>query len=360
MKDIYRKLTEMQEKSRLSVLATIIKQEGPSPRGIGTKCLILDDGSFEGTIGGGVLEAQTLQAARKVFKTGLPIRLAFSLKGVDVAGTDMLCGGDVEVFLEPIPLKGETHLLLFDKAMKITDQGGAGLLAAVIDKRGWQKGAVPRVFLEKNGERTGSLGGMHELEDALWKKMDGILASAKPCIVHLQDNANNQMDVFVEPVVSNPVLYVFGAGHVSRQIVPCASRVGFQVVVIDDRRDFADTRHFPDAKDVYQLPFEGVMEKLPVHELSYLVIVTRGHMHDKNVLAQALKTKAAYIGMIGSSQKRNIIYKKLLEEGFTQKDLSRVHSPIGLDIGAETPEEIAVSIVAELIKVRAGRMRIDD
>ena len=187
--------------------------------------------------------------------------------------------------------------------------------------------------------------------------MDGILASRQPCIIPLQDSAKNQMDVFVEPVVSDPVLYIFGAGHVSRQTVPCACRVGFQVVVIDDRPDFADTVHFPDARDVYHLPFEGVMDRLPVHGLSYLVIVTRGHMHDKNVLAQALKTKAAYIGMIGSTRKRDIIYKKLLEEGFTQKDLSRVHSPIGLDIGAETPEEIAISIVAELIKVRAGQQR---
>ena len=162
------------------------------------------------------------------------------------------------------------------------------------------------------------------------------------------------MEIFVEPVVSDPVLYVFGAGHISRQIVPVASRVGFQVVVIDDRADFADTSHFPEARDIYQLPFEEVMDRFSIHELSYLVIVTRGHMHDKNVLAQALKTEAGYIGMIGSSRKRDIIYEKLLEEGFTEKDLSRVHSPIGLDIGAETPEEIAVSIVAELIMVRRG------
>jgi xanthine dehydrogenase accessory factor len=96
------------------------------------------------------------------------------------------------------------------------------------------------------------------------------------------------------------------------------------------------------------------MDRLAVNESSYLVIVTRGHIHDKNVLAQALKTDARYIGMIGSSRKRNIIYEKLIEEGFTRKELSGVHSPIGLEIGAETPEEIAVSIVAELIKVRAG------
>jgi xanthine dehydrogenase accessory factor len=244
--------------------------------------------------------------------------------------------------------------LVFDKAIKIADQGGVGLLATVIDQARWEYGTAPRVFIEKSGIRTGSLGGMQELEDAILKEMDRILSSKVPCILQVQDHTGNQVEVFVEPVVSDPVLYVFGAGHVSRQIVPLASRVGYQVVVIDDRADFADSSHFPEARDIYQLPFEEVMDRLSIHELSYLVIVTRGHMHDKNVLAQALKTKAGYIGMIGSSRKRNIIYEKLLEEGFTEKDLSRVHSPIGLDIGAETPEEIAVSIVAELIEVRRG------
>jgi xanthine dehydrogenase accessory factor len=124
--------------------------------------------------------------------------------------------------------------------------------------------------------------------------------------------------------------------------------------VIDDRQEFADIKNFPDAKEVHKFPFEGVMERLPVDESSYLVIVTRGHVHDKDVLAQALKTDARYIGMIGSTRKRNIIYEKLIEEGFTKEELNRVHSPIGLEIGAETPEEIAVSIVAELIMIRAG------
>jgi len=351
---MYDKLVEMYQNGRFAVLATIIKQAGPTPRGIGTKCLILDDGSFTGTIGGGILEAQTLEEAKKVFETGLPIRLEFSLKGVDVADTDMLCGGDVDVFLEPIPSKSDTHLLVFEKALNTSDQGGAGLLAMVIDQKQWEYGTTPRVFIEKNGRKTGSLGEMRGLEGVILKDMDRILGTRMPCILSLQDPAGNPVEVFVEPVVSDAVLYVFGAGHVSRQIVPLASHVGFQVVVIDDRADFADTHHFPEARGVYQLPFEDVMERFEIHDLSYLVIVTRGHMHDKNVLAQALKTKAGYIGMIGSSRKRNIIYEQLLEEGFTRKDLLRVHSPIGLDIGAETPEEIAVSIVAEMIKVRRG------
>jgi xanthine dehydrogenase accessory factor len=354
MREMYEKVVEMYQNDRFSVLATIIKQAGPTPRGIGTKCLILDDGSFTGTIGGGVLEAQTLEKAKKVFETGLPIRLEFSLKGADVAETDMLCGGDVDVFLEPIPSKSDIHLLVFEKAINTADQGGMGLLAMVIDQTRWEYGITPRVFIEKNGRKTGSLGEMRGLEDVILKDMDRILGTRMPCILSLQDPVGDQVEIFVEPVVSDAVLYVFGGGHVSRQIVPLASHVGFQVVVIDDRADFADTRHFPEARDVYHLPFEDVMKRFEIHDLSYLVIVTRGHVHDKNVLAQALKTKAGYIGMIGSSRKRNIIYEKLLQEGFTKEDLSRVHSPIGLDIGAETPEEIAVSIVAEMIKVRRG------
>ena len=126
-----------------------------------------------------------------------------------------------------------------------------------------------------------------------------------------------------------------------------------RVAAVDDRPEFADQTRFPGAKEVLIEPFEGVMEKLPINESAYVVIVTRGHIHDKIVLGQALKTEAKYVGMIGSRRKRDIIYQKLLEEGFTKKDIDRVYSPIGLDIGAETPEEIAVSIVAELIKVRA-------
>jgi xanthine dehydrogenase accessory factor len=157
----------------------------------------------------------------------------------------------------------------------------------------------------------------------------------------------------MEPVAARSLLYVFGGGHVSRQIVPLAAKVGFHVVVIDDREEFADPHRFPEATEVRCIPFEGVMGRIPINDTSFLVIVTRGHMGDKSVLAQALTTDAGYIGMIGSRQKRELIYQALSGEGFTQADLARVHSPIGIPIGAETPEEIAVSIVAELIQARA-------
>ena len=355
MKDIFARIKELFDQGRFSVLATIIRQAGPTPRGVGTKCLIMDDGSFVGTIGGGILEARVIEEAGKVFDSGFSHRLFFTLKGTDVADTDMLCGGDVEVFLEPVSPKGLGHLAVFEEAIKTRNRGGAGLLATVIERDMWLFGDVPKAFLDRNGQRTGSLSYAREIEDFLFAKMDQILDSKQPSIVDIRDRDGKNIEIFVEPVVSSPVLYVFGGGHVSRRIVPLAAGVDFQVVVIDDREEFADVKYFPDASDIRRRPFEGVMDRLPVDESSFLVIVTRGHMHDKTVLAQALKTKAKYIGMIGSSRKRKIIYEKLMEEGFTRQDLLRVHSPIGLEIGAETPAEIAVSIVAELIKVRAGK-----
>jgi xanthine dehydrogenase accessory factor len=354
MKEIYQKIVELLYNDTLSVLATIIKQAGPSPRGIGTKCLIIQDGSFTGTIGGGVIEAKTIKEAIKVFDTAIPIRLAFTLKGSDVEDTDMLCGGDMEVFLEPVSPKYSSHLSILEKVMKIINRGGAGLLATVINENWWQQGVAPKIFLEKQGKQIGSLPRGSKIEDALMEKMEGILNARLPSVFSLRDDSGNQVEIFVEPIITDPFLYVFGGGHVSSQIVPLASRVGFQVVVIDDRPEFADIKNFPEAREVHQFPFEGVMDRLPVDESSYLVIVTRGHVHDKDVLAQALKTDARYIGMIGSTRKRDIIYEKLLEEGFTKEELTMVHSPIGLEIGAETPEEIAVSIVAELIMIRAG------
>jgi xanthine dehydrogenase accessory factor len=353
MKDIYNALPQLFADGRFSVLATIIKQGGPSPRGIGAKCLIVEDGLSAGTIGGGRLEAQTLQEAKKVFHTRLPLRLKFLLKGTDVAGSDMLCGGEVEIFVEPVLPEHAIYASMFQEVIKIHNRGGAGLLVTAINQETWKAGEVPKIFLGSDGQRIGSLPGSEKLETALLENMDQILDARQPRILVLEDNGD-KVEVFVEPVISDPVLYVFGGGHISKEIVPLADRVDFQVVVIDDRQEFADAMLFPDAREIYQLPFEGVMEKLPVDESSYLVIVTRGHMHDKTVLTQCLKTDARYIGMIGSRRKRNILYEKLIEEGFTQEDLSRVHAPVGIDIGAETPAEIAVSIVAELIKVRAG------
>jgi len=358
MENLYEAIKRLFDEGRAGVLATIIRQAGPSPRGTGTKCLILDDGSVVGTIGGGILEARTLDQATKVFDTGVPVRLHFSLTGTDVAETDMLCGGQVEVFLEPVSARNPDCAILFRTLGEDLQKGEGGLLITLIDPERWERGDVPRVFLRKNGEIIGSLPGAQAITDAVSKDRNKIMRSQQLTLSAMEDDSGSLTEVLMDPVVPESVLYVFGAGHVSMQIVPLAARVGFQVVVIDDREDFADPGRFPEAAEIRCIPFENVMQRLPVDSASYVVIVTRGHMGDKTVLAQALNTGAGYIGMIGSRRKRDLIYQALLAEGFTQKDLDRVHSPIGIEIGAETPEEIAVSIVAELIQARAGGLKI--
>ena len=359
MEDVYTKAIELLGREESSVLATIIRLTGSGPRGAGTKFLILEDGSYAGTIGGGLLEARVLEAAKKVFGARAPRRLSLNLMGKDVAETDMICGGDVEVFLEPLASENQDQIQSFKKILDIHKRGGAGLLVTVVNVDRWEKGVVPRVFLLPDVKPVGNLPGIKAAAEELAKNMPFWLKQREPQLVVSRDDLGGSVELFVEPILSDPVLYIFGGGHVSAQIIPLASRVGFKVEVIDDRPEFADARKFPDASRVHLFPFEGVLDKIPVDESSYLVIVTRGHIHDKSVLEQCLKTKARYIGMIGSRRKKAMIYEKLLEEGFTKADLDRVHAPIGLEIGAETPEEIAVSIVAELIQVRAGKEKRD-
>lgn len=211
------------------------------------------------------------------------------------------------------------------------------------------------MFIKKNGEITGELSLADVYQNALVNNAGKFLQSGKAMIVDFFDDQEGKVELFIEPVIMRSPLYIFGGGHVSKEITPLANRVGFNVVVIEDRPEFADPLNFPDAVQVRLLDFKDVMRGLPVDESSYLIIVTRGHIHDMTVLEQALKTNAKYIGMIGSRRKTGIIYEKLLEKGFTREDLDRVYSPIGIDIGAETPAEIAVSIVAELVMVRSGK-----
>jgi len=354
MNDVYRKAVEVLKEGRRCVLATMVRQAGPSPRHLGTKCLVLENGSVAGTIGGGLLEARTIETARTVLETGKPARMALSLAGGDVAETEMLCGGNVEVFLEPVVPEDPSSLPLFSRLRSLVNRGGSGLLATVIDAGHWRRGMAARTFLAEGEEPIGDLRLAIGAREALREAIGRIIEAGRPHIVEMAAVSGVSVPVFAEPLVSAPVLFVFGAGHVSSEIVPLAGRAGFRVVVIDDREEFANVLRFPEAAEILHAPFDGIMERIPVAPSSFLVIVTRGHLHDKNVLAQALRTGARYIGMIGSRRKRDIMYERLLDEGFTQVDLARVHSPIGLDIGAETPAEIAVSIVAELIRERAG------
>jgi len=160
------------------------------------------------------------------------------------------------------------------------------------------------------------------------------------------------LDIFIEPVLPPALLYIFGAGHVALNLYKTAKSAGFDVSVIDDRESYANRERFPEAKEVVAEDFDKAMARLNPPESSFIVIVTRGHRDDMRVLRWAVQTSARYIGMIGSKRKTITIFRELVKEGLAENLFERVHAPVGLDIGAITPEEIAVAITAELIAVR--------
>jgi xanthine dehydrogenase accessory factor len=252
--DLYQSIVALRREGRKGALATIVNVRGSIPSFETAKMLVRDDGSIVGTIGGGCVEADVWQAAREVMEKERPRTLTFNLNQNPKDDTGLVCGGTLEVFIEPIL-----------------------------------------------------------------------------------------------PIAS---LYILGAGHVAHSVHKVARLAGFETVIIDDREAYANRERFPDAREVIAEDFERAMAKVDPDENSYVVIVTRGHRDDMRCLRWAVDTRARYIGMIGSKRKVISVYNELEKDGVPREKLERVNAPIGLEIGAITPEEIAVAIVAEMIAVR--------
>jgi len=252
--DIFAEIAKLRREGRKAALATIIQVQGSIPSYESSKILIRDDGSIVGTVGGGCVEAEVWSVAQDVMREEKPRRLHFNLNSQPEYDNGLICGGS--------------------------------------------------------------------------------------------------LDIFVEPILATPTAYLFGGGHVSLYVSKVASVAGFETVVIDDRPAFANKERFPEASETHAGPWEEILPKLRINDFSYLVLVTRGHKGDLTCLRWALSTPARYIGMIGSKRKFIEIAKVLESEGVPAEKIERVHSPVGLDIGALTPEEIAVAIVAEMIAVR--------
>jgi xanthine dehydrogenase accessory factor len=266
--------------------------------------------------------------------------------GATAAVTDqMICGGRLTIMLEYIAANLQT-MREVRNFLAVLQKGRKGHLVKSLQigpesERG-------ECFLVQDGNITFG----RSLVSEKWLRDFTLSADSikTPFIMDVE----NQL-LFIEPAFVPGTVFLFGAGHVSRQVAEIAALVKFRTVILDDREEFANPQRFPKADQIIvPLSFEQAFAGLDIDADSYMVIVTRGHLHDKTVLERALRTKAGYIGMIGSRRKRDMLYQTLLSEGFTQEDIDRVHCPIGLNIGGDTPEEIAVSIVAELIKVRSG------
>jgi xanthine dehydrogenase accessory factor len=352
MKDPFLEIPGVLGQGKKAVLARIIRQLGSAPRSVGTRCLVLEDGSLMGTIGGGLLEHQVHEEAKHILRDGKSHLLHFQLTGADAAKTaEMLCGGIVDVYLEPLFPQNARVREIYGTVKDLTLKGRGGALLTLVSQGIPHDNEECRTLMGEDGLFMGSISGIERIPQG---KMGELLRTRKPGLVALEDQGPL---LFLDPLWPQDVLYLFGAGHISTFVASLARMVDFRVAVIDDRDEFANRERFPDADEILVLPFSEAFDHIPVSTSAYLAIVTRGHIHDRTVLQAALQRETVFVGMIGSKRKRDLVYKALLEDGVPKERLAQVHSPIGLDIGAETPEEIAVSIVAELIKVRAETKR---
>ena len=251
---------------------------------------------------------------------------------------------------------------IFEEIVRLGRLGQKCALATIVQVRG----SIPsfesaKLLVREDGSMLGTIGGGC-VEAEVWNAARDVIASEKPR--HMQfslgqdaayDNGlicGGQLDVFVEPVVPQPAAFIFGAGHISKSLSKVADMAGFRTVVIDDREMFANRERFPEADEVYADDYEAIFPKLPINEASYVVIVTRGHRDDMRVLKWAVGTNARYIAMIGSKRKVINVVRELEKEGISADAFARIFAPMGFDIGAITPEEIAVAVVAEMIAVR--------
>ncbi len=358
MKDIYTEIVKSLEAKELVALATIIRRFGSAPREPGAKYLVKKDGSSFGSIGGGCVEAEVWQEAQKAMEREESKILHFNLTSEQLAEGGLICGGNIDVFVEPIK---EEYLTIYQAVLKAIQEGVEGVLATVVSTGGtsaFKQGL--KAFYLKSGGRIGSLLGSRDLDERMTKEMERLLRMKRPEVMSFTSSEDNlpaqSCQILLEPIFSQPTVYVFGAGHISEQLVPLIKKVHFKVVVIDDREMFANRERFPQADEVIVTQFENAFEHLTIDQTSYIIIVTRGHLYDGLILREAVKTNAYYIGMIGSKKKIQTLYKNLAKEGIQESLLRRVYAPIGLDIGSETPEEIAISIVAQLIQERRRKL----
>jgi xanthine dehydrogenase accessory factor len=356
------------------ILATLISQNGSTPRSTGARMVILSDGSIIGTIGGGQLEAQSIKIAREIFKNHTSIIKEFHLTGKDAASTDMICGGNQEVLIEYLEGGDSDLLVAFQAALadEQTRQGGWWIIQ--LPNKGEETSRLPRWYITKKGvvtTRTGDIFTTNVMFQAPQTENDTQIRREPSILLEVDKAINNigyprlsqvistgKSCFFIDPLNNYGTVYIFGAGHVSQKLALLTSLVGFRTVILDDREEYANKTRFPGVDEIIVLKNnQTALEELTLDPDSYFVIVTRGHLHDQIILTQVLNIDSVYIGMIGSKRKRDEIYKALGKEGVDRIILEKVHSPIGLTIGAESPEEIAVSITAELIQARVSHLK---
>ena len=330
MEHVFAAVVQALRRGERAALCTILSSAGSAPRGPGARMAVLADGGTAGTIGGGAAERLAREEALAALRAGAPRVHTFRLYPNGAEDIGMVCGGTITVALQPL---GAEDLPLLERLCAL--QGGerpAWLVTELSPEGPWRMELWTEEWTE---------------DLRLPPERVRPLLGSRPAL------AEGEPPLFAEPLARQGTVYLFGAGHVGRELAWLLDRVGFRLTVFDDRPEALAPEDFP--ADVRLLRGEFDRIDLPLTAADYVVIMTAGHRGDLAVLEQVLRTPAGYVGCIGSRKKAEAVRRQLKEHGFAEADISRIHSPIGLPIGGETPSEIAVSVAAQLIACRAGK-----
>jgi len=334
MRTLLKTMAERLSAGENLVLVTITAATGATPRGTGARMLVGREGRICGTIGGGAVEYRSERQALRVLESGVSENGSFSLNREDVQNLGMICGGEVNVFFQHMAAGDGELIALAREAEMIYEKGHAmwlicdvnrGRLSLYTKEKGVFGNAVPEWVLSR--------------------------LSGKPKLIEMDGES-----YCVERILNPGRVYIFGCGHVSRELQPLLTHVGFRCVMLDDRAEFARKEFFSTAEDVRIVDFTDIGASVEIGSEDYVCVMTRGHAYDTVIQAQVLRRGPCYVGVIGSRKKAAGVRHALKTEfGITDAELDLITTPIGLEIEAETPAEIAVSIAAQLIQRRAMR-----
>lgn len=337
MKELFEQILHALERGENVVLCSILASSGSAPRGAGAKMAVFPDGTALGTIGGGAVERIAQQQALELFRTGASYCQAFCLAPNQVNDIGMICGGTVMVYFRFFDHCSPQDAALVRAILELLQSGQDAWLVSRMEQG---KITAMGTFDETQGLRFAQL---DEQMLRSWLTSSAVYQKGEP-------------SYYVEPISRAGRVYIFGGGHVGRALVPVLANVGFRVTVFDNREDFARQENYPAAEQVIFGDYYHIEEKVHITPRDYVVIMTPGHQADREVLLQALRSPATYIGCIGSRSKIAGTRAWLAEHGIPDEAWERVHAPIGIPLGGRTPEEIAVSIAAEMIRHRAEHM----
>jgi xanthine dehydrogenase accessory factor len=342
-KSSYRELLALIKKMRPAALATIIEAKGSTPQTEGASALFSQEGLIAGTIGGGVVEAEVARKARGAIKRKKSGVLAFDLTHGASQEKGAICGGRLRILFETQPEKNEPAFRALLQSLK---RRKPGVLATLIRKDASGKS------LDIGRHFAGPDTGPNALRGTPFSGFEGEIRRAfldrKSRLSHQKPGT-----LYLEPHFPLPQLVIAGAGHIGQAVAHLGKLLDFEVIVIDDRPEYACRERFPSADRIIVSDIGEALRRFPVSADTYIVIVTRGHARDEEALRACLKRRSGYIGMIASRRKVGLMREKFLRRGWAAAaEFDKVYSPIGIRINSQTVQEIAVSIAAELVSVR--------